>query len=189
MWQSRNGAHRRDRRPGTSSKPSCFWGVEAVRRKCSLPLRASPTIFVGDTLKGLPQIGGLPRRPHSGVAGIKLHCRRSGRDERRSRSGQVDGLTSFCAGLYGRRAAKNRAAKALATAQDETCSVPTRSNSTPRRPKSAISLVPAEPRALPTTGGWRSGTDSTLLARNRPKARCAASSTASWMNNSLGCGM
>jgi putative resolvase len=29
-------------------------------------------------------------------------------------------LTSFCARLYGRRAAKNRAAKALAAAQGET---------------------------------------------------------------------
>jgi putative resolvase len=29
----------------------------------------------------------------------------------------VDVLTSFCAGLYGRRAAMNRAAKALAAAQ------------------------------------------------------------------------
>jgi len=32
----------------------------------------------------------------------------------------VDVLTSFCAGLYGRRAAKNRAAKALAAAQSPT---------------------------------------------------------------------
>ena len=32
----------------------------------------------------------------------------------------ADVLTSFCAGLYGRRAAKNRAAKALAAAQAET---------------------------------------------------------------------
>jgi predicted site-specific integrase-resolvase len=32
----------------------------------------------------------------------------------------VDVLTSFCARLYGRRAAKNRAAKALAAAQAET---------------------------------------------------------------------
>ena len=32
----------------------------------------------------------------------------------------VDVLTSFCARLYGRRAAKNRAAKALAAAQGET---------------------------------------------------------------------
>jgi putative resolvase len=30
------------------------------------------------------------------------------------------GLTSFCAGLYGRRAARNRAAKSLAAAQNET---------------------------------------------------------------------
>jgi putative resolvase len=32
----------------------------------------------------------------------------------------VDVLTSFCTRLYGRRAAKNRAAKALAAAQAET---------------------------------------------------------------------
>jgi putative resolvase len=32
----------------------------------------------------------------------------------------VDVLTSFCARLYGPRAAKNRAAKALAAAQGET---------------------------------------------------------------------